>query len=169
MLEKYCCKLELNKIIDMLKEYCTTEVGINLINNMQPTSNKLIVKHLLSETTQAKNLIAEKGNLPLSNLPDYSKILKMSESNYTLSCANLLSIAQILKSSKNLKNYFLSAEDSSKYDNISDYFNSLYLNIDLENLKEIQLPDLYTTNEKFEKVFFEKAFFPKLYAGKNML
>ena len=35
------------------------------------------------------------------------------------------------------------------------------LNIDLENLKEIQLPDLYTTNEKFEKVFFEKAFFPK--------
>lgn len=35
------------------------------------------------------------------------------------------------------------------------------LNIDLENLKEIQLPDLYTTNEKFEEVFFEKAFFPK--------
>ena len=35
------------------------------------------------------------------------------------------------------------------------------LNIDLENLKEIQPPDLHTTNEKFEKVFFEKAFFPK--------
>ncbi len=134
MLEKYCCKLELNKIIDMLKEHCTTEVGLNLINDIKPTSNKLIVKHLLSETTQAKNLIVEKGNLPLSNLPDCSKILKMSESNYTLSCANLLSIAQILKCSKNLKNYFLSVEDSFKYDDISDYFNSLYLNIDLENL-----------------------------------
>ncbi len=34
------------------------------------------------------------------------------------------------------------------------------LNIDLLSLKEITLKDLYTTDEKFEKVFFEKAFFP---------
>lgn len=34
------------------------------------------------------------------------------------------------------------------------------LNIDLELLKTIALNDLYTVNEEFEKVFFEKAFFP---------
>ena len=34
------------------------------------------------------------------------------------------------------------------------------LNIDLTSLKLITLKDLYTVNAEFEKVFFEKAFFP---------
>lgn len=34
------------------------------------------------------------------------------------------------------------------------------LNVDLQSMKEITLKDLYTTNADFEKVFFDKAFFP---------
>nr|WP_314462628.1 hypothetical protein [uncultured Clostridium sp.] len=34
------------------------------------------------------------------------------------------------------------------------------LNIDLQSMKEITFKDLYTTNADFEKVFFDKAFFP---------
>ena len=34
------------------------------------------------------------------------------------------------------------------------------LTIDLQSLKLITLKDLYTINEDFEKIFFEKAFFP---------
>lgn len=33
-------------------------------------------------------------------------------------------------------------------------------NVDLQSMKEITLKDLYTINDDFEKVFFEKAFFP---------
>lgn len=40
-------------------------------------------------------------------------------------------------------------------------FNDLIpLNVDLQSMKEITLKDLYTTNADFEKVFFDKAFFP---------
>lgn len=38
--------------------------------------------------------------------------------------------------------------------------NLVPLNIDLQSMKEITLKDLYNTNEEFEKVFFEKAYFP---------
>lgn len=38
--------------------------------------------------------------------------------------------------------------------------NLFTLNIDLQTMKEITLKDLYKTDADFEKVFFEKAFFP---------
>lgn len=34
------------------------------------------------------------------------------------------------------------------------------INIDLQTMKLVSLTDLYTINEEFEKIFFEKAFFP---------
>jgi len=39
--------------------------------------------------------------------------------------------------------------------------NLVPLNIDLQSLKEITLKDLYAANADFEKVFFDKAFFPE--------
>ncbi len=38
--------------------------------------------------------------------------------------------------------------------------NLIPLNVDLQTMKEVTLKDLYTTNTDFEKVFFDKAFFP---------
>ncbi|MGB8455992.1 MAG: hypothetical protein WCD89_27215 [Anaerocolumna sp.] len=38
--------------------------------------------------------------------------------------------------------------------------NLIPLNVDLQTMKEITLKNLYKTNADFEKVFFEKAFFP---------
>lgn len=38
--------------------------------------------------------------------------------------------------------------------------NLIPLNIDLQSMKQITLKDLYTTEAEFEKVFFDKAFFP---------
>lgn len=133
MNEKYIKKLELNKIIDVLESYCVTEIGKQLLHNVEPSSNKLIVKHLLSETTQAKNLIAQNSNPPIADVQDFSQISKLLKSNMALSCGNLLKVGHILKISRNLKSYFSSIDDVSKYDSIENYFDNLYTNIDLEN------------------------------------
>lgn len=133
MNEKYIKKLELNKIIAVLESYCVTEIGKQLLHNIEPSSNKLIVKHLLSETTQAKNLIAQNSNPPIVDVQDFSQISKLLKSNMALSCGNLLKVGHILKISRNLKSYFSSIDDVSKYDSIENYFDNLYTNIDLEN------------------------------------
>lgn len=132
-MEKYYIKLELNKILNILENYCITEIGKTILKDLSPSNNKLVVKHLLSETTQAYNLLLESGNPPISEINDYTKIIKLLESNISLSCANLLFIGHILKISKELKNYFSSIEDTSKYDSLEYYFNNLYTNTDLEN------------------------------------
>lgn len=132
-MEKYYIKLELNKILNILENYCITEIGKTILKDLSPSNNKLVVKHLLSETTQAYRLLLESGNPPISEINDYTKIIKLLESNISLSCANLLFIGHILKISKELKNYFSSIEDTSKYDSLEYYFNNLYTNTDLEN------------------------------------
>ena len=132
-MEKYYIKLELNKILNILENYCITEIGKTILKDLSPSNNKLVVKHLLLETTQAYNLLLESGNPPISEINDYTKIIKLLESNILLSCANLLFIGHILKISKELKNYFSSIEDTSKYDSLEYYFNNLYTNSDLEN------------------------------------
>ena len=144
MNEKYIKKLELNKIIDVLESYCVTEIGKQLLHNIEPSSNKLIVKHLLSETTQAKNLIAQNSNPPIADVQDFSQISKLLKSNMALSCGNLLKVGHILKISRNLKSYFSSIDDVSKYDSIENYFDNLYTNIDLEN----KYSEKYEINEE---------------------
>ena len=133
MLEKYYQKLELNKIFELLNDYCKTEIGKSNLKQLQPSNNRLIVTHLLSETTQAKALISESGTPPLSEIKDYTKLLKRLESNSTLSLENLLFVGHILKVSKNLKNYYSSIEYTPRYDSIENYFGTLYTNYDIEN------------------------------------
>lgn len=133
MNEKYIKKLELNKIIDILSSYCITEIGKNFLHDIEPSNNKLIVKHLLSETTQARSLISQSGNLPIADIHDFNIISKLLKSDIALSCGNLLNVGHILRISRNLKSYFSSVDDVSKYDSIENYFGNLYTNIDLEN------------------------------------
>ncbi len=133
MFEKYFQKLELPIIINLLKTYCITEIGKELAQSLKPSDNILEVKHTLSETTQASQLITTSGKPPIAEISNHSLLLKLISSNSTLSCSNLLFVGKILKISKELKNYFSSVEDSSKYDCIANYFELLYSNTDLEN------------------------------------
>ncbi|MBP3707432.1 MAG: hypothetical protein J6J36_02335 [Clostridia bacterium] len=133
MFEKYTQKLELPKILEILEQYCISTIGKSLTKELNPSNNILEVKHLLSETTQARNLIDNLGNAPISDIQDFDKISIQLDSNVALSCQGLLVVARLLKTSRALKNYFDAVEDKSKYDNIESYFQSLYTNLDLEN------------------------------------
>ena len=133
MFEKYIQKLELPKILEILEQYCISSIGKNLVEELKPSNNILEVKHLLSETTQARNLIDNLGNAPISDIQDFDKISMQLNSSITLSCYSLLIVAHLLKTSRELKKYFDAVEEKSKYDNIEIYFKDLYANVDLEN------------------------------------
>jgi len=132
-LDKYCEKLELNKIIQIAEKYCITEIGKNKLRNIEPSFNSLVVSHLLSETSQTIRLISESGYMPISPLDNFEHISKTLASDLCLSCSALLSVAHILKTSRELKKYFTDRQDISRYDNIQGYFDSLYTNPTLED------------------------------------
>lgn len=132
-MEKNCEKLELDKILQLTKKYCITDLGKEKIDNLNPSYNSLVVKHLLSETSQAIRLLNEYGSCPISPLGDFNKISKLLESQMFLSCGNILVIGHVLKVSRELKKYFSDCQDISVYEDIKNYFDSLYTNSALED------------------------------------
>ncbi|MBR2744349.1 MAG: endonuclease MutS2 [Clostridia bacterium] len=131
-MEKYYEKLELNKIMQILQKYCITEIGTNKLMDINPSFDSNIVRNLLSETSQAIKLISESGNMPLSPIDNFEYISKTLEGNLSLSCSALLSVAHILKVSRELKKYFTDRLDVSSFDAVEIYFSKLYSNPALE-------------------------------------
>ena len=131
-------KLEYKKILNILSTYCKTYVGKLFVNTLQPSNNTDVVKHNLSQTTQALNLLLRYGNAPISEFDDLTSYLKNLESYLPLSPKGLLEIAKILKISNDLRDYFFEASQNSnntkdekesfEFDELLGEFELLYVN-----------------------------------------
>jgi len=129
MKQKYLEKLEYNKILEILCAFSKTYIGKEKCLNIKPSKN---VEYLLEQTYEAYNLICRNGSLPLSAIDNIDILIKNLESNFALTASDLLKLTHILKTCRELKEYFFFEED---YSLISEYFSMLYINKNLE--KEI--------------------------------
>ena len=127
MNKKYLDKLEYNKILEILCSFAKTYIGIGKCKNLLPSNN---VPFLLNQTYEAYNLICRNGSLPISSIDNVDILLKNLESNLSLSSCDLFKLTHILKTSRELKEYF--AFNLEDYPNISEYFSMLYINKSLE-------------------------------------
>ena len=127
-------KLEYIKILERLCLFCTTYLGKNLAMQLKPCFNKSKVQKYLNKTLEANNLFLRKGNIPIVEISDITLSIKKLESNITLSAKDLLEIANILKLSKELKNYFYNDEnfETSNFPLLSNLFFNLYSNLEIE-------------------------------------
>ena len=132
MNKKYLTKLEYNKILENLETYAKTYIGKEKCKNLIPSNN---VSYLLDQTYQAISLIYKNGSIPLDNIPNVNMPIKSLESNFSIIPADLLNIASILKTSRELKEYISLDLNSENINLISEYFNLLYINKPIE--KEI--------------------------------
>ena len=131
---RYFEKLEFNLIRKKLESFATTFAGKNMALNLMPFSNKKDALKSGKQTTEASILIYRKGNLPISEIEDITIHLKKLNSNISLSLKQLLDLANILRISRNLKEYFSSQEiDMSEFKNLENLFLNLYSNPNIEN------------------------------------
>lgn len=130
MIDKYLDKLEFNNIKSKLIEFTHTFIGKELAENLEPSSNKDTVQKTLDETGEALRLIHEKGVFPIGEASDLRLNIKKLESGISLNAKSLLEIAEILKTSRELCNYY--NDSGLMLDNLSIYFDDLYSNIDIE-------------------------------------
>ena len=121
-------KLEYNKILEILSSYCKTYIGKDMCKGVLPSGNVADVKSLLQETSEAYELIAKYGNLPIDEIEDITSYLKNLESYIPLSAKALLEIAKILKVSSNLKEYFNVANSENIQNVLLSKFEALYSN-----------------------------------------
>ena len=122
-------KLEFDKILENISNYCKTYIGKQLILGLRPLTNREQVQTELDKTSQGVILIQRNNTPPLGEIADITVSLKTLESSGTLSIKSLLEIQNILKISSSLKNYinkdYLVNEN---LENLKQYFNNLYVN-----------------------------------------
>lgn len=134
-MQNYLNKLEYDKILTLLSNNSQTYLGKELCLDLKPANSKDKVITLLKETDEACILSFRKGNLPISDFEDISLYIKNLESNISLNAKALLDTANVLRLSRDLKEYFYKDEDFdlSNFSILDSYFSRLYSNKTIED------------------------------------
>ena len=135
MLQKYLDKLEYNKILEKVADYCCTYIGKNNILELLPSNSKEIVELQLTQTSSALNLLYRKGEPAINNIANIELWIKNLESYNSLSAKALLEVAGVLQTARSLNDYFFADEsfDLSEFSALEDLFSMLYSNKTIED------------------------------------
>lgn len=126
-------KLEFNKIVEILSSFAITDKGKKLSLNLVPYTKKDDTIKAQNETKEALTLLYRKGSIPLTaELSDISEYILLLEKNNFLSAKALLDIANVLKTSRLLKEYYFE-DPLNETDALNNYFNNLYTNNKIEH------------------------------------
>lgn len=145
----YIEKLEFNKILEKLSDYCVTYLGKELAKNLKVSNDINIVKLTLKETEEAVNLIYKNSTPPLLAIADIGKYLKILESGMLLTNMPLLQLAQIFKTAQELKKYFNKEYiNTDEFPILSSIFSNLYNNLEVQNKIFASIIDEETIDDK---------------------
>lgn len=130
-------KLEFNKILEILKSYCITNIGKTLALTLLPSNNVQKVKNILKETEEAVNLTYRNSYPNFYEFEDITISIKDLESGASLSIHSILNLNKLFKMAYEFKNYFYTDFiDSDEFSVLNQFFDSLYSNKTI--LDEIQ-------------------------------
>lgn len=138
-------KLEFDKILENISNYCKTYIGKKYAEELRPSQNKAEVQKTLDETSQGVILMQRNSTPPLGEIADITVYLKTLEGCGSLSIKALLELQNILQMSADLKEYlskdFLATSDFSA---IEPYFTELYVNPSIVATFAKSIVDEYT-------------------------
>ena len=110
--EKSFYKLELDQVLALLADCAGSSEGKARCMALRPISDLEDVQALLAETTAASDLCTKKGNPSFLDVKDVSASLERADRGGSLQPKELLSIAGVLRSARNIKSYI--SEDEEK-------------------------------------------------------
>ncbi|MGN1326685.1 MAG: endonuclease MutS2 [Clostridia bacterium] len=135
MLQKYLDKLEYNKILEQIANYCCTYIGKENVLELLPSNSKEIVQLQLNQTVSALNLLYRKGEPSINDIANIELWIKNLESYNSLSAKALLEVAKVLQTARELHEYFFEDTnfDLSEFSTLEDLFSMLYSNKTIED------------------------------------
>lgn len=97
--------LEFHKIKELLQEQALTPVGRKLVHELVPQTDVEKVKTLQEETDEALTIYRLNQAIPFANIVDVTSSVNRSAIGSVLNTDEILAIAQVLYSSRKLKNF----------------------------------------------------------------
>ncbi len=128
--EKSQIKLELNQVLEKLADCAGSSMGKSVCLSLKPSSDIEEVQRLLDETTAASDFSTKKGFPRFSDVRDVSASVDRAERGGTLQPKELLHIAGVLRSARNVKSYI---SDDDQETVLTPLFQMLIVNKYLED------------------------------------
>lgn len=97
--------LEFNKVKDILRTYCQTELGTSLVDELRTLTIPKQITYRLNESNEALTIIRSLDIAPLGGATDISELVKRAEIGSILSASELLEIKNLLTVTTNLNNF----------------------------------------------------------------
>ena len=146
--DKSLIKLELDQILELLAKCAGSAEGKAACLRLRPSTDLETVQHLLEQTSAACELCTQKGNPNFSDVKDVTASLERADRGGCLQPKELLSIAAVLRCTRNVKSYI---SDDDKPNVLSPLFRMLMPNKYLEDrifgaiLSEEEIADTAST------------------------
>lgn len=105
-------KLHYNKIKEIIKSYCVSGLGRELLDKLQPSNNIKQVKRMLEETSEGRNLIDASYHMPLKGIFNIAPLIDKIEKGSVLEPSELTTIDNFLRGCRKVKIFI---EDKEGY------------------------------------------------------
>jgi len=130
-------KLEFDKIKQHILSFATSQIGIELIENLSPYTNKSIIERELKLTVEMKDLLAYDDPFPIDGIKDIRIALRRCEIEESfLTPSDFLDIKSVLTASRLIREYL--NKRAQKYPNLWELARNIFVNRVLEyNIEEI--------------------------------
>lgn len=102
--------LQFKEIKQQISSYCSFSLGHQIIENTEPLFSKLAVRLNLERLKQALQMTIEYGSMPFGGVYDISNAVSLAIKDATLTCADLLKVADQSYAIREIKNYCKNCE-----------------------------------------------------------
>ncbi|MDO4300984.1 MAG: endonuclease MutS2 [Clostridia bacterium] len=132
--------LEFNKIVDMLRQYASSDLGKSIVDKLEPSTDIQEISLNQKETSEAVSMILKKGSLGLGGLRDVGEYIKRVNISGVLNIEELIHIGDFLRVSRRAKDYGKSESKNDSFPVLEPQFNAIETVNDLEREIERCIP-----------------------------
>jgi len=100
-------KLQYNELKDIVKSYCVSGLGKQLLDRLTPSPNLTVVKNRLNETTEARVILDAEGHVPFLGVSNIDNTIQKLEKGVILDPSELVSISDFLRGCRKIKKFML--------------------------------------------------------------
>ncbi|GAB2546511.1 endonuclease MutS2 [Gracilibacillus alcaliphilus] len=104
-------KLQYNELKEIVKSYCVSGLGRQLIDKLTPSSVINAVKNRLHETTEAVAILNTNSRVPFLGVTNIEQIVQALEKGIILEPSDLLHASDFLRGCRQVKKYMLDKQE----------------------------------------------------------
>ncbi|WP_455542879.1 hypothetical protein [Intestinibacter sp.] len=98
-------KLQLNDLKELIKVYCVSSLGKELIDNLTPKTSIHAVNTMLNENKEARNILENSNHVPLEGVFNLNSLINKVEKGMVLNPEELMKVESFLRGCKKIKTF----------------------------------------------------------------